>query len=298
MVKGIDSDIETFINYIEKERIGSSNTVRAYRRDLKDFSEFIGDGTGKSLAEIDHFDIRNYLKALEKRLSRTSMNRKLSAVKSFFSFLKNRKMVGTDPSAKVSLGKSAAKYPTVLSMKEVERLLDFNYGEGRLQLRNRALLEFMYSTGCRVEEASSLNRKDIDLLGGTAVVFGKGGRERMLPLGDTAVGRVHDYFKFRDDCGWASAAAAVFVNAAGRRLSSRSIRRIVKKCSLMAGINKDIGPHTLRHSFATHMLEAGCNLRTVQELLGHKRLQTTQIYTHLSRNKLREVYLKFHPRSR
>jgi site-specific recombinase XerD len=165
-------------------------------------------------------------------------------------------------------------------------------------VRNRALIEFIYSTGCRVSEVSGLNVEDVDLLGETARVTGKGSVERIVPVGRKAAIELHKYLQVREETNWGLGTEALFVTVSGKRISSRSIRRVVKKAALKGGVNKNIAPHTFRHSFATHMLEAGCNLRTVQEMLGHKRLQTTERYTHLSRNALKEAYLKFHPKSR
>jgi site-specific recombinase XerD len=226
------------------------------------------------------------------------MNRKLASLRAFFLYLKKNGVIESDPSLKVSSGKAIHKYPSVLSMKEVGNIFRLNYGTGKLAARDRAMLEFLYSTGCRVQEAVSLNKKNIDLIGETARVCGKGAKERIVPLGREAIASIHEYFKIRERQGWGRKSDAAFVTVNGRRISARTISRIVKKYAIKAGITKKVSPHTLRHTFATHMLDAGCNLRIVQELLGHSRLQTTQRYTHLTRKKLKEVYRKFHPRSK
>lgn len=272
--------------------------MRAYLKDLKDFAEFVISKGKSGFSEVDHFLIREYLTVLKENISRVSMNRKLASIRSFFNDLKKRGVINYDPTNKVSSGRSITKYPNVLNIKEVKKLLDFNFGSDKLALRDRALLEFLYSTGCRVQEASMLNLNNTDLLGGTAVVTGKGSKERIVLLGSVAVKGIHSYLKIRESKNWGRGEPSLFINIRGMRISARSIRRIVKKYACLTGINKNVSPHTLRHSFATHMLETGCNLRTVQEILGHSRLQTTQRYTHLSRKRLKEVYLKFHPRSR
>ncbi|MGM0568642.1 MAG: tyrosine-type recombinase/integrase, partial [Elusimicrobiota bacterium] len=204
----------------------------------------------------------------------------------------------SDPSQKVSSSSAPLHYPEVLTGSEVEKMINAPSSNSKLILRDKALMEFLYSTGCRVEEAAGVDKQDLDLLGGTVLIRGKGNKERIAPMGKPAVDALYEYLSFRESKSRAGDNPAVFISFRGARLGQRSIRRIVKKQAEGAGIKKSIGPHTLRHSFATHMLENGCNLRTVQELLGHARLQTTQRYTHLSRKKLKEVYLQSHPRSR
>lgn len=276
----------------------SSNTVRAYKNDLKHFTNFILSKNIRNFHDVDHFIIREYLTGLRDTISRNSMNRRLSCMRSFYSFLKKNDLIKSDPTLKVSSGKSIVQYPLVLSLKESQILLDYDYGVSKIQNRDKALLEFLYSTGCRVGEAEKLNIKDVDILGATARVMGKGKKERIVPVGRTAVRAIYRYMKVREELNWGKESPALFMTKSGCRLSSRVMRKIVKKYAARAGINKDISPHTLRHSFATHMLEAGCNLRTVQSILGHRQLSTTQRYTHLSKKRLKEVYLKFHPRSR
>jgi site-specific recombinase XerD len=296
MGAAIKNDLEVFSGYLKE--MHSENTVRAYEKDLGEFSSFLIKKGITASSEVDHFLIREYLTLLSDKLARISINRKLSSIRSFFAYLKKRGELDVDPTKKVASGKKIIKYPEVLSVKEIKKILDFNFPDNRLSVRDKAMLEFMYSTGCRVQEAVTLNWKDLDLLSETAIVKGKGSKERIVPLGGAAVERLHEYRKTREKDAWGVLQPAVFITVNGKRISQRTIRRVVKKYTLLAGINKNTGPHTLRHSFATHMLESGCNLRAVQELLGHSRLQTTQIYTHLSRKRLKEVYLKFHPRSR
>lgn len=296
MSKAITEELKIYIEYIQK--MLAANTVLAYERDLRNFAEFTISKGKNSFVEVDHFFIREYLTVLRNNISRASMNRKLSSIKSFFNYLKRRGLISNNPSAKVTSGKNIEKYPAVLNLKEVKKLLDFNFSSDKLAVRDKALLEFLYSTGCRVQEASMLQLNNLDLLSGTALVVGKGNKERIVPLGGFAVQRIYEYLQVRECKNWGSDTPAVFITVRGKRISQRTIRRIVKKYTYLSGVKKNAGPHTLRHSFATHMLEAGCNLRTVQELLGHSRLQTTERYTHLSRKRLKEVYLKFHPRSK
>ncbi|MFH1415101.1 MAG: tyrosine recombinase XerC [Elusimicrobiota bacterium] len=289
-------DLEAYRDYVEK--LYSPHTARAYRKDLKDFTDFAVSKGKSDFSETDHFLIREYLTVLRKHNSRVSMNRKLSSIKSFFTYMRKSGLIKKNPALKVTAGKAVTKYPDVLTLKETEKLFNYKFGMKKLDIRDRAVLEFLYSTGCRVEEASSLDLNKLDLLGGTAVVYGKGRKERVVPLGRFSVDRIHEYLKIREEGAWGIIEPAVFINSRGGRITTRSIRRIVKKYAALSGINKNVGPHTLRHTFATHMLETGCNLRTVQELLGHRRLQTTQRYTHLSQKRLKEVYLQFHPRGR
>ncbi len=296
MSRVIWEDIEIYIDYLSK--MYSKNTLRAYNRDLRDFTEYVISKGKSDFCEIDHFCIREYLTLLREKISRTSMNRKLSSIRSLFLFLKKRGVIEKDPSSKVTSGKNIEKYPEVLSIKEIKMLLDTDFGSDKLVIRDMAILEFLYSSGCRVHEVSILNQNNLDIFSGTANILGKGRKERIVPVGSIAVKRLHEYLKIRDNEGWGAGEPALFINSAGKRITARSIRRIVKKYIYLSGIKKNAGPHTLRHSFATHMLEMGCNLRTVQELLGHSRLHTTQRYTHLSRKRLKEVYLKFHPRSK
>ncbi|MDA3793032.1 MAG: tyrosine recombinase [Elusimicrobia bacterium] len=294
--KILREDIVRYLDYLKKEKMYSPNTLRAYRRDLNDFAFYLTRKSVADFAGIGHIEIREYLTDIKKDLSRATMNRKLSAVRGIFRFLKNAGVIQKDPTKKVASGRRIKKYPDILTVEEVESIINSIKGESKLSVRNRALIEFLYSTGCRVSEVSDLNTDNVDLIGETARVTGKGNIERIVLIGRTAAGKFHEYLKVRENTGWGKDNKAVFVTVSGKRLSPRSIRRIVKRAALRGEVNKNIAPHTFRHSFATHMLEAGCNLRTVQEMLGHKRLQTTQRYTHLSRNALKEAYLKFHPK--
>ncbi|MEA3506676.1 MAG: tyrosine-type recombinase/integrase [Elusimicrobiota bacterium] len=296
--KILREDIKKYIDYIQKEKLYSDNTIRAYRRDINDFALYLSEKGISGFDSINHIRIREYLSELKKELSRATMNRKLSSIRGIFKFLKTAGVIDIDPANKVVSGKRIKKYPDVLTVKEVEEIINSVDGQSKLDVRNRALIEFIYSTGCRVSEVSGLNKEDVDLLGETARVTGKRSTERIVPVGRKAAIALHKYLRVREDTKWGPGTEAVFVTVSGKRISSRSIRRVVKKAALKGGVNKNIAPHTFRHSFATHMLEAGCNLRTVQEMLGHRRLQTTERYTHLSRNALKEAYLKFHPKSR
>ncbi len=294
--KILREDILRYIQYLEKEKMYSPNTVRAYRNDLEDFARYLTENNFTDFAGTGHIKIREYLTNIKKTLSRSTMNRKLSAIRGIFRFLKNAGVIEKDPTKKVTSGKRIKKYPNLLTVKEVEDIINSIKGEDKLTIRNRVLIEFLYSTGCRVSEVSTLNIDHVDFISETAGVIGKGGVERIVPVGRGAVVRLHKYLTVRENTGWGKDNNAVFVTVSGKRLSARNIRRIVKRAALGCNVNKNIAPHTFRHSFATHMLEAGCNLRTVQEMLGHKRLQTTERYTHLSRNALKEAYLQFHPK--
>lgn len=294
----LEEDIGLFAEYLENERRYSPNTVKAYIVDVKGYADFIDSRSIKSFAEADHIIIREYLSSLNSKLLRSSMNRHLSAIKSFYSFLKKRGFIESNPALRVRSGKAPLHYPDVLSEKDIILMLNSNSAPGKLNVRDSAIIEFLYSTGCRSAEALGCNITDMDLIGGSVLVTGKGNRERVLPLGGPAVKKLHRYLKLRREIGWGTLSEALFINRYGKRMNPRTLHRIVKKTADISGVVKKVGPHTIRHTFATHMLEGGCNLRTVQEMLGHRRLHTTQLYTHLSRQAIKEVYQKFHPRSR
>ncbi|NLB34684.1 MAG: tyrosine-type recombinase/integrase [Elusimicrobia bacterium] len=294
----LEGDIGLFKNYLINEKMYSPHTVKAYMGDINGFAEFISEKNLGSFSEADHLVIREYLSLLNRTHSRSSMNRCLSAIKSFYSFLKQKGFSDKNPALRVSSGKTPLKYPEHLSQSEILLLLEVNSGEGKLNLRDSAIIEFLYSTGCRSAEALGCDLSDIDLIGGSVQVLGKGDRERVLQLGGPAVKKIHKYLKVREELSWGTNSQALFINKTGDRMGPRTLFRLIRRSAEAAGITKKVSPHTIRHSFATHLLEAGCNLRTVQEMLGHRRLHTTQLYTHLSRDALKEVYQKCHPRSR
>ncbi len=292
-------EIEDFGDYLLVEKGYSPNTIAGYGRDLADFAAYLSSISVSSLAKAQRRDIMNYLADLYKRgLSANSTGRRMSALRSFYKFLLLDKRIEEDPMVNLESPKIAKYLPNVLTQEEVELLLaqpDTNTMAGK---RDKAILETLYATGIRVSELVGLNTYDVNLKFTYAKCFGKGGKERLVPLGSYAVSALAEYItsvrpKYLKD----NAEAALFLNQRGRRLGRQTVWNLLKLYSSSAGLAATISPHTLRHSLATHMLENGADLRTVQEILGHVDLATTQIYTHLLQNTVTAEYKKYHPRS-
>ena len=245
--------------------------------------------------------VRSYLAFLnEKQYSRATIARKLATLRSFYKFLVKRNHVSTNPVTAVRTPKQDKKLPRFLEYEEVKRLLETPPMNTWLGARDRAIMETLYSTGIRVSELVALNMEDVDFLGEVVHVRGKGKKERIAPIGASALQTIQHYMEFRNKRAQNNNnfdSKVLFVNKHGRRLSTRSVRRKMDKYLKMAGLDPAISPHTLRHSFATHMLNNGADLRSVQELLGHQSLSTTQVYTHLTTTRLKEVYENAHPRN-
>jgi len=285
--------IEKFIRYLDIEKNYSKHTILNYRLDLKDFNKFLG---GLELEKIDYLTLRKYLAALkEKNLSTRSIGRKLSALRSFFRFLTRDGYLKTNPILILSSPKQDKHLPLFLTEEEVFRLIESAFAKNEKDergLRDRAILEAFYSTGMRISELVGLSIPDVDFIAGVIKVMGKGRKERIVPIGDTATAAIRRYLDKRK-----KQAEALFLNKNGGRITTRGAGNIVKKYIKLAGIKQGVSAHTFRHSFATHLLNRGADLRTVQELLGHANLSTTQIYTHLTTEKLKSVYDKAHPRA-
>ncbi|MCK6444948.1 MAG: tyrosine recombinase XerC [Planctomycetes bacterium] len=288
-----------FLEAYASTRGASPHTLRAYRADLAEFDAFLAERGVDEPNEITPRALRAYLVTLdERKLARTSVQRKLSAVRSFLKWLVDQGRLAHQPAAGLRQARSARRLPGCLELAEVERLLAAPDPTTPLGRRNRALLETMYSAGTRAAETVGLERHDVELARGIARVRGKGRKERLVALGRPARAALEAYLADPDrPKPRASAGAAVFLSDRGTRLTTRSLQRIVAAELSRAGIARRATPHTLRHSFATHLLDRGADLREVQELLGHAHLVTTQIYTHVSIERLREVYEKAHPRS-
>lgn len=285
--------IEKFIRYLEIEKNYSEHTILNYRIDLEDFRKFVGD---IDLEKIDYLSLRKYLALLkEKKLGTRSVGRHLSTLRSFFRFLTREGYLKTNPILSLSSPKLEKHLPSFLTEEEVVRLIESAFPKNELDergLRDRAILEAFYSTGMRIAELVGLNIEDIDFIGNIVKVKGKGKKERIVPIGDTATGVIRKYLGKRKKQN-----VALFLNKNGKRITTRGVRDIVEKYIRIAGIKQGISPHTFRHTFATHLLNRGADLRTVQELLGHANLSTTQIYTHLTTERLKNVYDKAHPRA-
>ncbi|MDD2714309.1 MAG: tyrosine recombinase XerC [Candidatus Wallbacteria bacterium] len=280
--------LKMFFDYLHYERNYSPHTIRGYLKDVEMFLDFL---ESEQDFKVDLLILRGFLARMQKKgLSRRSVFRRISALKTFFRLLKRKDLFDEESVFLITTPKLEKKLPQFLYQDEVTQLLDF---EG-LSPRDRALLETIYASGLRVSESVGLNTKDIDFKEGLIRVMGKGRRERIIPIGSKALSAIRDYHAVRNpvlDKG------AVFLNQRGRRLTDRSVRRILDKAIHELAMNKKICPHSLRHSFATHLLECGADLRTVQELLGHVSIGTTQIYTHINGDRLKEVYNKAHPRA-
>lgn len=292
--------IDEFLAHLRDERDVSPETLRAYATDLRQFAEFLGPDEEIVPAAIDSLILRKYLATLkEKEYSRTTIARRVASLRSFFKFLCRQGHAEKNPTSHLRLTRGNRRLPTFLDESEIQRLLttpDAATFGGR---RDRAILECLYSTGMRVSELVGLNVRDVDLLGEVARVRGKGRKERMAPLGKPAVDAIRDYVLLRPSAVPAATDedTPLFLNKGGTRLTARSIRRRLLLYAQQCGIAKHVSPHVLRHTFATHLLDRGADLRSVQELLGHEHITTTQIYTHVTTSRLREVYAKAHPRA-
>ena len=298
--------IRSFIESLSAEKGFSPNTCRAYRNDLEQFIAFLGDaykgrqeeGNEINVRDVDDIVIRSYLAFLYKKNQKSTIARKLSALRSFFRFLVKRGAIDTNPAESVLTPKRGKAVPRYLPVDEVFRLLDGVKGESVLALRNRAILETLYSTGVRVAELAGMDVGDVDFDKGFVRVIGKGNKERLTPIGEKALACIRAYLDKRGKAGESgiNGSAPLLVNSRGGRLTTRSIARLLEKVVRQLGVMHPVSPHGLRHTFATHMLDAGADLRIVQELLGHASLTTTQRYTHVSIDRLMEVYDKAHPR--
>ncbi|MDD5155241.1 MAG: tyrosine recombinase XerC [Candidatus Omnitrophica bacterium] len=282
--------IEKFIRYLQIEKNYSSHTITNYRLDLEDFRNFLD----KSPVEnTDYLTLRKYLAILKgKNLGSRSVGRKLSSLRSFFKFLTREGFLKANPILMLSSPKMEKHLPQFLTEEETRRLIESAGQAGKEALRDRAILETFYSTGIRISELVGLNTQDIDFISGIVKVMGKGKKERIVPIGEHAIRAIREYLDKRK-----KQSEVVFLNRSGKRISDRGVRGIVGKYIRLASIKHGVSPHTLRHSFATHLLDHGADLRSVQELLGHANLSTTQIYTHLTTERLKNVYDKAHPRA-
>jgi tyrosine recombinase XerC len=285
--------IEKFMRYLEIEKNYSKHTILNYNLDLRDFNKFVGD---TDLEKIDYLTFRKYLAALkEKNLTARTVGRRLSSLRSFFKFLTRDGYLKSNPILALSSPKLEKHLPFFMTEDEAAKLIESACPKDQfdeLGLRNRAVLETFYSTGIRISELVGLSIQDMDSIGGIIKVMGKGKKERVVPIGEVAIAAIRKYLGKRQ-----KQSDALFLSKSGSRISARGVRGIVGKYIKKAGIKKGVSAHTFRHSFATHLLNRGADLRTVQELLGHANLSTTQIYTHLTTEKLKSVYDKAHPRA-
>lgn len=290
--------VDAFLTHLSVERGASPHTVRAYATDLDRYLEW-AERSQLDALRLSHRQLRLYLAELDRaKYARTTIGRRLSAVRSLFAYLMTEGVVDSDPSSVLSAPKTARRLPTTVSADDLRALLDAPDPGTPAGLRDRAILELLYACGLRVSELASLTLADVDLAQGQIRVFGKGSKERILPIHRLAASRVGDYLRDgRPALARETAYDGVFISARGLPLSADAVRRIFHRHLTAAGAGASASPHSLRHTFATHLLEAGADLRSVQELLGHVALSTTQIYTHLGTKRLRDVHKSAHPRA-
>lgn len=300
----LDVHSRNFIQYLRAERNFSPHTIKAYRIDLIEFYEFLKENYPKiKIESCERLVLRDYYAHLQKSaLKRSSVIRKIGALRSFYKYLAREEVIKKNPFLYLSTPKKEQRIPVFLSEMEIRELFSIP----GINLRDKAMLEVLYSGGLRIDELISLNAGDIDFIGEMVRVWGKGNTERLVPIGEKALASVHDYLRERNEIlkdspdmkkNDSGNSAALFLNVKGKRISTRGARKALHKWFITANAVKKISPHTLRHSFATHMLDHGCDLRSVQEMLGHKSLATTQIYTHVTAESLKKVYEKAHPRA-
>lgn len=285
-----------FGKYIDAERNYSVNTLRAYNKDITTFIDFIESKLNiHDIRDISEYEIRQYMGLLNKKNGKSTIERKLASLRSFFDFLRKEEFITNNPAKLVPSPKKEKNLPKFLTVDEVYRLLDDKLFKGNLGIRNKAIIELLYSCGVRVGELVNIDIMDIDLENGLVTVMGKGTKERIIPVGSKAIDSVRNYLNIRSN--FKPRTQSLFLNSRGRSLTPRSIERVVKDLCVRAALNKKISPHVLRHSFATHLLGSGADLRSIQDMLGHSSLSITQKYTHTSIEKIMEIYDKTHPRS-
>jgi len=293
--------IDLFVDSISSEKGYSENTCRAYRHDLKEFAEYLAghNGDDKSAPEVpDALMIKSYMGFLYKKNKKLTMARKLSALRSFFRYLFRQGLIADNPTDSIMTPKQDQMVPLYLTVDEMFRLLDAVQTNILTDLRNRAMFETLYSCGIRVSELAGMDQTDVDFENSSIRVLGKGNKERIVPIGKKALAAIKAYRGSLDAGSGISFLqdGPLFLNLRNGRLTPRSIARLLDKLVVDCGMVTPVSPHVLRHTFATHMLDAGADLRVVQELLGHKSLSTTQRYTHVSIDRLMETYDKAHPR--
>ncbi|MGB5811539.1 MAG: tyrosine recombinase XerC [Polyangiales bacterium] len=302
----LDSQIQAFTQYLADERRSSPRTVETYERDLRSFREFIREeGLPLDAAQLDIVALRGFLSSLFRANKASTLSKKVSAIRSFYRFLLKRDLVTKNPAAALrspKVGKSLPRFLTVdQAFQVVESPPKANGSKKPLRARDHAILEMLYGTGVRVGELGAMNVVDLDVPGGSARVLGKGGKERVVPLGGSVLGALDAYLPERRGIlakAKSGDADALWLSQRGGRLGVRQVQNIVRRYGTLAAGRGDLHPHAMRHTCATHLLDAGADLRTIQELLGHASLSTTQRYTHVSIDRMMEVYDKAHPLAR
>jgi len=290
--------VQKFINFLEKDKRLSLNTLQSYRRDIEQYMIYLQEINLQNVISTNKTTVIAYLLHLQKKGRATStISRNLASIRSFYQYITKSKIIEHDPTSELESPKVEKKLPQILSTQEVELLLEQPKCIDLKGYRDKAMLEFLYATGIRVTELINLDVNDVDLEMGF-VRCNKGSRERMIPVGSMAISALQEYLrKSRGLLIASNDEKAIFVNINGRRLTRQGFWKIIKLYKNQAKISKDITPHTLRHSFAAHLLENGADLRSIQEMLGHSDISSTQIYAQIAKNKIKEVYKKTHPRA-
>src|SRR3989338_3066631 len=290
--------IEQFLSYISVERGMADNTLSSYKRDLRKFSDFLKSKKTETIDKVQRQMINSFMMAEKERgLASNSVSRELACIKSFFKFLLKENIIKEDAATIIESPKLWKKLPSTLNLNEVEALLDAPNIRDLMEMRDKACLELMYATGMRVSELVNLKMDDINMGVGFAKCFGKGSKERIVPFGKKAKESLERYLeKSRPQFLKKKISNFLFLRRGGAKMSRQTFWKIIKKYVKIAKIKKKVTPHSLRHSFATHILERGADLRIVQEMLGHADISTTQIYTHVSKDRLKSIHQKFHPR--
>jgi integrase/recombinase XerC len=290
-----------FLNYLMIEKNSSPYTIEHYKKDINDFTSFLKQQAIEGFAAVSYVLVRHYLVSLhEKKYARNTVARKISSMRSFYRFLNREKIVEHNPFAMASLPKKAKMLPQFLYEKELEKLFNVSDLSTPIGQRNQAILELLYGTGIRVSECCKLQLKDLDLFVEAVLVKGKGRKERYVPLGSFAIEALERYMTNGRKMLLAKTenkSDSLFLNYKGEPLSARSVRSILNKIIEESSLTIHISPHVLRHTFATHMLNEGADLRAVQELLGHSQLSSTQVYTHVTKDHLKKIYNNTHPRA-
>ena len=290
-------EFSDFRYHLQTDKRLSKNTIQAYMTDLELYGEFIDKYQNiKDITQIEEKHIHHYIASLKRaEFSKQTISRKIIAIKEFHKFLYAEKICDTDPAKFIDLPKPSKPLPVVLSKEEITRMIDSIKTDTPLDLRNKAMIETLYASGLRISELVGLKTSDIHLREKYIVVIGKGNKERMVPLGDMAVLALRNYLEKGRPYLSKKPGGTLFYNYQGNPISRQSLYKFIVKLAQDNGITKEISPHTIRHSFATHLLEGGTDLRIVQELLGHEDISTTQIYTHIDRSRLKEMYEHTHP---
>lgn len=294
----MNENIEEFMNYLSVERGLADNTLLAYRQDLKKYSIFLSKKGIKKPGQVKRDHITDFMHDQKKKgLSTNSICRRLAAIKVFHRFLVREQLTGEDPTNLIDTPRIWKRIPEVLSTAEIESMINAARGRGWQAIRDKAILELFYASGMRVSELLNLKIENVNLELGYVRCVGKGRKERIIPIGKRACEAIGKYYSFaRKKLAKDNTTLIIFLSRLGKKISRQSIWKIIKSYARKAKIKREIKPHTLRHSFATHLLEHGADLRSVQEMLGHSDISTTQIYTHVDRERLKSIHKQFHPR--